>query len=182
VKINLKEGTIELEGSEAFVTNYLEIFRKEMQELRLPTTAKVSEPKKKVKEEKPRRVSRKAPTTIIPIPLDLKEKDDKPSLRKFFKEKAPKSYAEKVTVFAYYLKKYLKINRMEAGHVVSCCKEVQSKAPTEISQLFYDVQRHQGWLNISNGRNFAEINLSGENFVEYDLPRKENAKQSKATT
>lgn len=175
VKMNLKDGTIELEGSEAFVTKYLEIFRKEMKELRLPTISKAKKPKERAKEEKPRRVSRKAPTRIIPIPLDLKEKDGKPALRKFFKEKAPQSYAEKVTVIAYYLKKYLKINRMEAGHVVSCCKEEKSKVPTKISQLFYDVHRHQGWLDISNGRKFAEINLSGENFIEYDLPRKKNA-------
>jgi hypothetical protein len=111
---------------------------------------------------------------IIPIPLDLKAKDGKPSLRDFYKQKNPKSASEALTVFAYYLKEHLNTTKMEAGHVVSCCKEVNRRVPRNIPQMFYDIQHQQGWLNVGEGRKYVEINTAGENLVTHDLPRKED--------
>jgi hypothetical protein len=169
-RINLKEGTIELEGSEAFVSKYIDEFRQEIENLKpsVVGTSTKEETKSEIEKKKPA----KGTQTVIPIPIDLKGANGKPPLRDFFKQKKPTNQSESVTVFAYYLREYLKINKMEPGHVASCCKEVGIKVPTRISQMFYDIQRLKGWLNVGDGRKFAEINTAGENFVIHDLPRK----------
>lgn len=180
-KINLKEGIIELEGSESFVTKELEIYQKQINEMNKSATI-TSNAETSTEEGKPegdkttlKKKTVKSAQAVIPIPLDLKAKDNKPSLRDFYKQKNPATQSESVVVFAYYLKEYLKTDKMEAGHVSSCAKEVGIKVPTNITQMFYDVHRNNGWFNLSEGRKFAEINTAGENFVIHDLPRKEDA-------
>jgi hypothetical protein len=182
-KINLKEGIIELEGSEAFVSKYLEEFRKQIQEVKSPVTVTQME---KVQthevKEKPKKKVGKTPQTVAPLSLDLKAKDDKPALRDFFKKKNPKNHMENLTVFAFYLKKYLNINEMQMGHVVSCCKEVGCKVPTNIPEMFKNIQHRKGWVDVLTGGESAQIITQGENFVEFDLPRKEDASADKTAT
>ena len=191
--MNLKDGTIELEGSESFVAKQLEIFEQQIKEMGKSTstnvrtnaaTANPSEDQMKSEGEKssPKKKAGKSAQALIPIPMDLKAKDDKPALRDFYNEKKPANQWESVVVFAYYLKEYLKIDKMEAGHVSTCCKEVNIKVPTSISQMFYDIQHQKGWLNLEDGRKFAELNTSGENFVTHDLPRKNDDTADKTTT
>jgi hypothetical protein len=185
-KINLKEGTIELEGSEAFVTTQLQTFTKEMKGLRFKPEIGAKEHKETetdIGEERRRRKKGiKTPRIVAALPLDLKEKGEKPSLTDFYKRKAPTSDMEKVTVFAYYLKKYLSIDKIEAGHVVSCCREVHCRIPADIGQAFYNVQQHHAWLKVEENGKFATIAIPGENLVENDLPRKKDVTRSKTTT
>jgi hypothetical protein len=128
-----------------------------------------------------KRIAR-TPQTVAPLPLDLKAKNGKPALRDFFKEKNPKNQQENLTVYAYYLKKHLNINDMQVGHVVSCAKEVKRPVPTNIPSLFKNIQHRKGWLHVGVGSESAQIAIPGENYVEYDLPRKKNASKDKATT
>ena len=186
-KINLKEGTIELEGSESFVDKYLAGFQQQLIEAaKNPTPESPPQPPVILTKDELDKAGKKKPAklaqTVIPIPLDLKGKDGSPPLREFYEQKNPKTLWESLAVFAYYLKEYLKIDRMEAGHVAACCKEVNIKVPTSIPQMFYDIQHQKGWLNIYDKRKFAEINTAGENYVKYDLPRKEDAPKDKAAT
>jgi hypothetical protein len=189
-KINLKEGTIELEGSETFVAKYLDAFKKETKEGKSFTESKVETPTTEtptteVKGEKPKKKKKgKSPQLVAPIPLELKEKEDRPSLRNFFKEKAPETHMEKVAVFAYYLKKHLNISDIEAGHVVSCCKEVHTSIPVDIDKNFYNMQQLHGWVKVKQVQNkvSATITTQGEDFVEIDLPREKHAPSNKRTT
>ncbi|MGA3059591.1 MAG: hypothetical protein ABSD92_04390 [Candidatus Bathyarchaeia archaeon] len=185
-KINLKEGTIELEGSEDFVIKQLESFQKQMQEV------KISKPQEDLKQENsntktvtplPKKKTVKVfPQMVAPIPLDLKAKDGKPSLREFFDEKKPKTQQEEITVFAYYLKHHLNINDMQTGHVISCCTEVKCRKPVNMLSSFKNIQHYKGWVDVGAGGESASITTSGENLVECDLPRKEDAATDKTTT
>jgi hypothetical protein len=182
-KIDLKLGIIELEGSEAFVTKYLDTFKQEMKGFKFPENEPdIEKGKKKDEGEKPKKKTGKTPQTVAPIPLDLKAKDSNPSLRDFFKGKDPKNHMENLTVFAYYLKKYLNINEMLMGHVVSCCNEVKRKTPTNIPNMFYNIKHRKGWVDVGTKGESIKITTQGENFVEYDLPRKEHAPTDKTAT
>ena len=177
-KINLKEGTIELEGSEAFVSKYIDAFRQSVKGFDVSKRGA-----KDTKEpDGSKKKARKAPQTIAPIPIDLKESNGKPSLRTFYKEKSPLTFEEKLTVFAYYLKTHKGIDAMEAGHVVACCKEVKTKTPSNITQMFKNIKYRQGWVDFGKKDGSVTITTTGENLVEFDLPREKHAPSDKATT
>ena len=184
-KMNLKEGTVELEGSEAFVSKYLDTFAKELKTIpTVKTESKMvtAQPETVTVEPQKRRRIGKTPRLVAAIPLDLKEEGDKPSLKDFYKGKAPSTDMERVTVFAYYLKKYLGIDKIEAGHVVSCCKDVNSRIPADIGQTFYNAQQHYAWVKVAENGKFASVTVQGDNLVENDLPREKNATRDKTTT
>lgn len=182
-KINLKEGIIELEGSENFVTKYIEIFRKDMKQpanQAKDTATKEKNPENESKKRKKRTV--KTHKAVAPIPLDLVEKSDRPALKKFYREKSPKTHMERITVFSYYLGKHLGINEMKTGHVVACCNEVKCRIPSDIPQMFYNIQHIKGWIQVGQGGQVVTISTSGINLVEHDLPRKKNVATNKTPT
>lgn len=181
-KINLKEGTIELEGSEAFVIKQLETFTKEMKGFKPETDQGRGSETDTTGSRKRRKRVAKTPRIVAAISLDLKQKGEKPALKDFYKQKAPTTDMERVTIFAYYLKKYLSIDKTEAGHVVSCCKEVHCRIPADIPQTFYNAQQHHAWVKVEKNGKFASITIQGENLIENDLPRKKDATRNKTAT
>lgn len=116
--------------------------------------------------------------SVEPAVVDLKG-DGNPSMKKFFDEKKPKTSMEQLTVFAYYLSKFLNIKEMQLGHVVTCCQEVKTKIPANIRQQFKNIQHRHGWLDVGKRAQSASITTLGINLVEHDLPRKEDAESDK---
>ena len=176
-KINLKEGIIELEGNEDFVVKQLELFKKELQIPKTPIGGTTSFEKDDSDKKERKKKAGKTIQTIEPIPLLLKG-DGQPSLESFYKEKKPKTSMEQLTVFAYYLQKFLSIKEMQKGHVVTCCREVKAKIPANISQMFYNIQQRHGWVDVGKFGETVTITTLGTDLVERDLPRKENATTS----
>lgn len=192
-KINVKEGSVELEGNEQFVNKHLEkfegIFKLAIQEavkfkidrnlgkiydqasFSLPshTVPHDNEPNKKfthIHKHVP-----KSSAIITPLPVDLKANDEKIGLREFYKEKRPSNHYEKVAVFVYYLMKFNHLEEVKFGEILTSYEEVNDKKPSIIDIVKNSV-RYKGWLESGKEKFTARMTISGENFVKFDLPRK----------
>lgn len=171
-RIDLREGIIELEGSEDFVQKNLDKYdylivnrsvESDHSHKSLPDT-------KKPNIKKAQKSSRK-PVSLVPIPVDLEGDEKKPALRDFYAEKLPNTNEEKITVFIYYLEKHLGISDVEQGHIISCYKQVNERIPKNIYQLLKNIKHNKGWISWGEKPSTARINIQGENLIEHDLPR-----------
>lgn len=190
--INVKEGIVELEGKESFVDKHLdrfeEIFKAAVKEaiasgMQGQVTLKAEVPaalpevqEAPVAPEKPapaKHAPRVSPT-LPPIPVDLKASKDKPGLREFYAEKKPASHYEKAAVFAYYVTKFNKQAEVKYGEILSCYEEVNEKKPS-VTDIVKNSIRYKGWLEQGSDKLSARLTISGENFVKFDLPAKEQA-------
>lgn len=170
-KINLKEGIIELEGSEDFVMKILDRYEKNF----ISEPVKVIQPKKKHLAEEPQRIKREAvvkkPISMAPIPINLKGDENRPSLKELHKEKSPQTHQEAVTLFVYYISKYLDIPNVQVGQISSCYDEVGARKPKQIEKVFQEIQLFSGWLESGEEAHTIKITISGENMVEHFLPK-----------
>jgi len=171
LKINSKEGIIEVEGSEKFIFQMLN----EHKELFIPQKEKITPPKEDLEQEgegdkiKRRKIP---PETIEAIDVDLNAGVDYPDLKDFYNKKKPVSFIEKTTLFTYYLKEYKKIEEATPGHLLTCYRGVGSKLPKNIPQTILDAKNLKGWMTTDSGKNIAKISNLGINLVEQELPRK----------
>ncbi len=170
-KINLKEGIFEVEGSEDFIINLLNKFEKDFKSGSIPV---ISQNKKNVHEIINNVKNPVNPDNIInipPIPLDFKGYITNPSLKDFYSEKSPKNSQELITLFVYFISKYLGIQNVHVGHIISCYNEVSLKVPNNIERLLHEIKIFSGWLNLGNERKTVIITSIGEQFIENDLPK-----------
>ena len=178
LKIDLNQGTLEVEGAEAFVKAIYDEFKSGI----LAKAAKEgTDPRNRppklphpplVKGEKgASKQRRKAASYSIIKDLDLSAKKNKQSLRDFFKLKLPSSNMEKNIVFIYYLQKIASVGGITPNHVYSCYKDVNIKIPQALEQSLIDTAHHKGWIDTSDMGDL-KVAIPGENFVEHDLPKK----------
>lgn len=175
-KINVKDGFIELEGSEEFVQKNLDEFKRLINlksEALLQNKRTISSEgvEKSLSKKKNHRGVKKG-VNILPIPLDFKSNSK--NLKDFFKDKFPngsQNNQEITTLFIYYLNKILSIQEAVPGHVVSCYNEMGIKKPLNIPQLFRDISSLKGWIESSKTPGSVKITISGENLIQHDLPR-----------
>ena len=125
---------------------------------------------------KSKRSSSKESYSIVKS-LNLKgDKKKVPSLIDFCSDK-DKGSAIKFNVLAvYYLKKFLKIEKVSIHHLYTCYKEVGQRVPVALKQSLWDTASSKyGYLDTSDTEDI-KIPTSGENYVEYDLIKKTASK------
>lgn len=192
--INVKEGIVELEGKESFVDKHLEkfeeIFKAAVQEaiangmshnialkaqpaqVALPQQVQEMPPQEQEQKQAPAKHAPRTPAVIPPIPVDLKANESKPGLREFYAEKKPQNHYEKVAVFVYYLTKFNKEQEVKFGEILSCYEEVNEKKPS-IVDIVKNSVRYKGWLEYGADKLSARLTISGENYVKFDMPKKD---------
>jgi len=192
-KINVKEGSVELEGNEQFVNKHLEkfegIFKIAIQDalkfkiernldevnsqasLSLPSHTIPSDSESNKKFTHVHKHLSKSSVIITPLPVDLKASDNKIGLREFYKEKQPSNHYEKVAVFVYYLLKFNHLEEVKFGEILTSLEEVNDKKPS-IVDIVKNSIRYKGWLESGKEKFTARMTISGENFVKFDLPHK----------
>jgi hypothetical protein len=186
---------VELEGKESFVDKHLEkfeeIFKAAVQEAiangmshnvalkaqpaQVALPQQVQEmPPQEPEQGKPAQAKHapRTPAVIPPIPVDLKASESKPGLREFYAEKKPQNHYEKAAVFVYYLTKFNKGHEIKFGELLSCYEEVNEKKPS-IVDIVKNSVRYKGWLEYGADKLSARLTISGENYVKFDMPKKD---------
>jgi hypothetical protein len=190
-KINIKEGIIEIEGTDIFVERHLEKFEEicksaiqEVVSRRLGGIKKSDS--KYMLEGNPQPHSFTSMITphakatskhlnrphlaLPPTPVDLKGNNNKIGLREFYNQKRPSNHYEKTAVFVYYLTKFNKQPEVKFGEILSCYDEVDEKKPSIIDIVKNSI-RYKGWLGQGSEKFTTVLTISGENFVGFDLPQ-----------
>lgn len=179
--IDLTNGVIEVEGEEELVKIIYADFKDRLaQHKSLPLTKPeqaeetiASQPVsiKKSKKTNHRPVGKSKESYSLIKDLDFKKTDSGVSLKEFYKEKSPTSFAEKNVIFVSYLKNVLKIPKVTLDHVYTCYDEVGSRKPSAFKQSIADTSSKKSWLDTAS---FDDITVSirGQNYVDHDLPAK----------
>lgn len=182
LRIDLKNGLLEVEGEEGFVKEIYGEYRDALSavtaRLQAPPTLVVHNDPGNQSDEFQRERSPKGRVTgarkesySIVSDLNLRP-EGKQSLRDFFAVKKPDTAMELNTVFVYYLERELAITAIGPDHVYTCYKEVSSKVPAALLQSLKDTAHRKGWIDTKN-MNALRLSTVGENLVEHDLPRPE---------
>jgi hypothetical protein len=182
--INLKEGTVELIGSEEFVSKYLDIFKEffSTQNHQHPKQNKdesnggdVTETfRTNGKEKKEKRTGKPAKAKNISIEkFDLHKDKDNPSLEDFLKDKNPgKTTANIIAVIAYYITMIKGIEYFSEGNIDYAYRTLSIPGrPNHLRQII---------INAKNDKDFFEageegkwkLTRTGEIFVDEKLPPK----------
>lgn len=182
LNINVKEGTLEVEGEESFVAGVYADFKEQLTiagitRATAPAPVLTSESNNQVNDSaKPLRKSRatgKSESLVIVKDLDLSVKGNSQgvSLRDFYAEKNPSSAMERSTVFVYFLQSVMGIPQITLNHIYSCYKDVGAPIPA-VRKSVANAGSLKGYLNTTS---FDAIKLAipGENLVEQYLPKKD---------
>lgn len=177
VRIDLSQGIVEAEGSEAFVRAIYDDFKTQV-------SSQVSEspaaaPKKKTPKaktppngdsKKPRSSKGKASTPSIVKDLNLRPKG-KTGLRDFYNQYKANSNLEKNLVFVYWLQEEAGVANITEDHVFTCYRDIPGvKAPAAMYQSLIDTSRRKGWLDTTDTDD-VKVTIPGVNHIEHDLPK-----------
>lgn len=186
-RINVKEGLVELEGSEEFVSKYLEHFKFLLEKTKDSSSKIVIDPPK-VKEE----------ITTPPIARDknLKEKRTKPakaksieaekfdylkdsnvaSLQEFFAEKKPGSTTGNIiAVIGYYIQIRKQKGEFTEGNIDFAYKILNLKGrPKHLRQIIINNKNQRDLFEEVEGKESSwKLTRAGEIFVDEQLPSKD---------
>jgi len=179
VKINIAEGTIELEGSEEFVTKYLEEFKERiytgstkrpMSRTKLPRAAAATTPRQKgTSVKKGAKVKAKS---IAPERFDLHKSDDQPSLKDFLEEKKPgENTGNLIVVIAYYITHLRNQPSFSEGNIDYAYRTLSIKGrPKHLRQIIINNKNQRDLFEEAETEGNWSLTRSGEIFVEEQLP------------
>jgi hypothetical protein len=154
IRIKIGEVEIEAEGDKEFVEKQIEEFKNEIPEIAKDIPAK----EKTVNSETPKE----------------KVELEGLSLAEFYKRKQPKDHNETVVVFAYWLTKKKGKEEFKTKEISACFDEARIPSPKNITQHISAVAsgKKKPYLTAGSEKGWYKLTLSGEDFVEKELPRK----------
>jgi hypothetical protein len=186
--INLKEGTVELAGSEEFVSKYLDIFKDLLgQKTYNPKIDRTTEVKEEVENELPqtknkaekKNGSKKGgkPTKAKSIQIekfDIHKDASNPSLEDFLKEKAPgKTTANIIAVMGYYITVMKGKDSFSEGNIDYAYRTLSIPGrPGHLRQIMINAKNNQDFFEPTDENGTWMLTRTGEIFVDEKLPPK----------
>ena len=135
-----------------------------------PTTPRVN------KESKVRSSGKSKDSYTLLKDLDLKGGKGKKPFKHFISEKKPASAIEFNAASVFYLSVVMELIPITPNHVYTCYSEAKRRSPDALGQSLRDTAgRRYGYIDIADDGTIT-IPLRGKNFVQHDLPKKENGK------
>lgn len=179
LKIDLRNGVLEVEGEETFVREVYQDYKEKIaQENFEPVDEPVVQPEavSVAPAHKPRRAkngggkvgNKRKESYQIVKDLDLSAKGNKEALKDFYSKKSPSTAMEKSAVFVYYLQKIAGTKGIGVNHIYTCYKNVNEKVPGALRQSLLDTSSRKGWIDTKSMENIT-ITTQGENLIEYEL-------------
>ncbi len=183
VKINVKEGVIELEGSEGFVKEYLNEFKVLLTQSRaeLPAiqsqsdTAQIKNTEvSKPKLSKKTAAKKKSAPTVVSERFEIHGDGQKQSLEAFLNEKNPgKANGEKIVCIGFYITEILKIPVFTEGNIEYAYKMLKYSRPNHLHQIMLNTKSENDWFEQDSEISTSwKLTRSGEIFVSESLPKK----------
>lgn len=108
--------------------------------------------------------------------LDLRPEDAR-SFGDFATEKAPKDFNERNAVIVYWLTRVAGQNEATVDQVYTCYKDRRWRVPADLRNSLSRTASTKGWIDSSSMQSL-KITVSGENFVEHELPAQPKTKNS----
>jgi hypothetical protein len=191
VKIDIRAGTIELEGSEAFVTKYLDEFKAsftansfiDISDLGCKSAAvgntnpKVENKKGGARSALPdsavKKTKRSAPK-VSAEKFDIHGGDNTPSLKAFFDEKKPgKANGNRIAVVGYYITEILGNSYFTEGQVEYAYKMLGLDRPGHLHQIMINNKNEKDYYEeVQDGESGQwTMTRGGDIFVSDQLPR-----------
>ena len=184
LKIDLRNGTLEVEGEEAFVREIYQDYKEKIaQEGFSPVEESPQEDREAVvkpktraaKDSKAKTGSKRKESFPIVKDLDLSAKGGKEALKSFYAKKSPTTAIQRNAVFVYYLQKIAEAKGIGVNHIYTCYKDVGEKVPGALRQSLLDTSFKYGWIDTKSMENIT-VTTHGENLVELGLPEKKEEK------
>lgn len=178
-KLIIGNSSIEVEGSEAFVSHELELFRASTSAV-LPesqvssstgrTTEQTDSGQSVAAQGKPR--SPKKTKAIAAEKFDLHGEEGKqPSLEKFLQDKYSGDVAKyRILVVGYYITKLVGLDNFTEGHIDYAYRSLGLKGrPTHLRQIIINLKNENAWFEQSETGGWI-LSRSAEIFLEEKMP------------
>lgn len=197
LKIDVSQGILEVEGSEAFVRAIYRDFKVqflgeeagEEEELptkrrrrsrRVKTVAKPSSAPQPAPEVVEKAETEPTPEPEKPSPaptydylkdLELAATAEHPSLVEFMDSKFPITNEERNLVFIYYLQHLLKQKPITVDHIYTCYRKAKIRAPLDLQHSLEVTAKHRKWIRMTKNGNMTTT-PAGKEYLEKQLPKK----------
>lgn len=166
LRIDLTQGTLDVEGTERFVKDIYKEFKERLDGT--GTRRKSSGPGKKRGRKKTRKSAGASKPQLVKD-LNLSPQG-KQSLKDFYKSFKKLSRNEKFLVYVVYLKDVLKLEQVTADHIFTCMKEVGDKTPATLKQIISNAKAKTGWFQSKSGN--ITYTDAGKKYYESELKKK----------
>lgn len=182
-KIDITTGTIELEGSEAFVAKYLDEFKglivsgitepEPIKQTAATIPAAAAPNKKGSATRKSSKKSKGAPK-VSTEKYDIHGEGDTPSLKAFFDEKkVGKNNGERIAVIGYYITEILEHEYFTEGQIEYSYKMLGLDRPGHLHQIMLNNKSQKDYYEQAESGESGHwvMTRGGDIFVADELPR-----------
>lgn len=188
--INIREGRLEVEGDQSFVQQIYTDFKAELAKTASGKPAIASaeqrgadaarQPKKaRSSTRKPKATSSNGDDSspnVSTYKPSLDKTLDLAKLRTFIEPYQPKNAAEKILLYAQFLKEELSIEPCTVDAIYSCFSHLKEKVPTAFGQVLINTRGDAyGYIDFTNTKDIT-VSTRGMNRYNLDIAKKDGGK------